>query len=350
MYKPYSSDSSSAAVFENPNSAYAASRTPEALLEDYSIVHSGGEAVFQGFFNFMYGQEINLESQSDFPDPSTFVANTGGGTQASLMMAELFEQRTEDLDLVIDAIVAMNETEGVLQGKIDVDNIGVMGQSLGSITTQSALVHIPEVKTAIAFNNGLPKSWEPYGGFPDDSGDVDNPDGVKKDILYVIGSDDNFVHMVFKDIFHKWFVNAGGDLNETMQLPAERVWPTEDNPQPVARSAYERSRANKMLITFKDQGHDTNTDDLSLRPMQRMQGQRVPLDNGETDAIRAERYDILGWINVEDKQVYLPHVMRNYYIKAWFDWQLKGDDSQRELLVDHPFGEGVKQLLQEGVH
>ena len=53
-----------------------------------------------------------------------------------------------------------------------------------------------------------------------------------------------------------------------------------------------------------------------------------------------ERYDELGWTVYEDgQQAYLPHVVRDWYALAWFDWHLKGDENARDrLAVEDPFG------------
>ncbi len=345
----YTSDSGTTPVFEDPASNYAKTRTPEELLQDYRLVHSGSTAVFKGFFRFLYNEESDPDrGVQGFPDISKLNAVRGGGVKATRMMGDLFEQRTEDLATVIRSISELNEQDSFFKNRIDVSNIGVMGHSLGSITTQSALVNIPEVKTAVAFNNGLPRSWEPYGGFPDKSGDASKPDGVPKDILFVIGSDDNFVHMVFKEIFFKWYADAGGNIQETMPLPAEQVWPTEYNPQPVAKSSYERAMARKMMIMFKDQGHASAVDDATYTPGEKLVGQRVPLGRNQ-NSFDAEKYNTLGWIEQDGKQVYFPYVMRNYFIKAWFDWQLKGQQNQKEKLIDHPFDVGVKEMLHSGI-
>lgn len=342
----YTADSSSVPVFEDPASNYAKTRTSEELLQDYQLVHSGLAAVFAGFFKYLYGEEMGEDG--GFPDISTLKAVEGGGVVAGKMMGEVFEQRTEGLATVIRSISKLNEQDPFFKGKIDVDNIGVMGHSLGSMTVQSALVNIPEVKTAVAFNNGIPRSWEPYGGFPDKSGNADKPDGVPKDILFVFGSDDNFIYMVFKEMFFQWYANAGGDIQETMPLPAEQLWPTEDNPQPIARSAYERATARKMLLIFKDQGHSEASDNATHIPGEVLEGKRVPLDRNQS-SFQAENFNILGWIEADGKQVYLPHVMRNYFIQAWFDWQLKGQEEQRARLINHPFEAGINSMLHSGI-
>ena len=341
----FTSDGSMTPVFDDPESRYAQTRTPEQLRQDYQVFLSAGDrAVFGNFFKFMFGEEI----QGGFPEASSLKAVEGGGVRAGRMMGDLFEMRTEDVGIVIANMKRLNESDPILQGCIDASQIGVMGHSLGSITSQSALVYVPEVKTAIGFNNGLPRSWEPYGGYPDSSGDAERPDGVPRDVLLLIGSDDNFVHMVFRDIFLKFFIGAGGDVTETMPLPMEQVWPTVDNPQPIARASYERATARKMLLTFKDQTHDSLIDPAVSSPGDKSFGRRVPLDP-TVNANQAERFEQRGWIDVDGRQVHRPTEMRDYYIRNWYDWQLKGDDSARQRLIDHPFGEDVQQMLHHGV-
>ena len=359
----YSSDSFDTPVFHDPNSFFAKTLSDDERLRAYRM-RAQESPVFRNFMKLLYGIEKNIERPSDFPAPDILRARTGGGLEAARMMARLFEQRTEDLHAVIREMTALGgdgaacraalEVHGIKKqlcgfftGAIDAGHIGVMGHSLGAITAQSALVFLPEVDTAIAFNNGLPRRWEPYGGFPNRSGS-DLPDGVSKDFMMVIGSDDAFVHMVFRDIHMQWFTRAGGDINETYPLAIEREWPTADNPQPIARAAYERARGAKAFIMFRDQGHGTATDDEMdpEKPGATTRGRRVPLQRNQA---QAEEYEIALWAKDQGGDVFLPHQMRNYFITAWFDWQLKGDDAKRAVIVRHPFGGNVKLLRSEGV-
>jgi len=360
----YSSDSFDTPVFHDPNSFFAKTVNDDERLDAYRL-RARESPVFRNFMKFLYGFDGEIERPSDFPDPGTLTARKGGGLEAARMMAELFEQRTEDLAAVIREMKALGGTAascraaleingiekelcGFFAGAVDGEHIGVMGHSLGAITVQSALVFLPEVDTGIAFNNGLPRRWEPYGGFPNESASV-LPDGVPKDFMIVIGSDDAFVHMVFRDIHLKWFEDAGGDIAETYPLAIEQVWPTADNPQPIARAAYERARGAKALIMFRDQGHGTASDDEMdpEKPGATARGRRVPL---QRDVTRAEKYDIAAWTEGAGGHVFLPHQMRNYFVTAWFDWQLKGDDAKRAAIVRHPFADGVQLLLSEGVY
>ncbi len=361
----YSSDSMSTPVFEDPNSFFAKTISDKERMAAYKLRASQtGATVFNNFFKFLYGYEADFKGFDDIPDPSTLKARKGGGIKSAKMMADLFEQRTEDLNAVIQEMKILSspasfckktlERNGVQKdicgffaGSVDFDHIGVMGHSLGAITAQSALAFLPDVDTAIAFNNGMPKRWEPYGGLPNAS-EGDLPDGVPEDFMIVIGSDDYFVHMVFQDIHLKWFEEAGGDINETFPLAIEQVRPTEDNPQPVARAAYERAQAAKVLVMFRDQGHGTATDSEfdPEKPGKTHRGKRVPLNR---NAKKPETYTISPWVKDGDNDVFLPHQMRNYFITAWFDWQLKGNESAKAKLLNHPFENGVKQLLHEKI-
>ena len=355
----HTSDSGSTPVFEDPNSFFAKTVGADELAAAASLRSSQASApVFSGFYKYLYGREGGVSG------PSGLVARAGGGLEAARMMSSLFEQRTEDLDAVIQEMKNLSASEadcrsalertgvrkdicGFFEGAVDGARVGVMGHSLGAITSQSALTFLPDVDTAVAFNNGLPRRWEPYGGFPSRS-ETGLPDGVPKDFLIVIGSDDYFVHRVFREIHLKWFEDAGGDVSENYPLAIEQVWPTADNPQPVALAAYERAQKAKALIMFRDQGHDTATDyDFNPEvPGVTRTGRRVPLDR---DATGTESYTIAPWVRDARGDVFLPHQMRNYFITAWFDWQLKGSEAARTRFLNHPFGRHVRQFLHEKI-
>ena len=352
----YTSDSVTSPVFEDPDSPFASSEGAD-VQGAYDLRAGAFSAVFINFMSMMYGYEGDV-SFGNLPDPSALSAVPGGGVESGRMMGDLFEQRVADLEAVIEAMTALGGSEdecrdalerdalcGFFEGAIDSENVGVLGHSLGSMTSQSALEFLPEVDTAVAFNNGMPKRWEPFGGLPDLG--MDPPAGVPKDILFVIGSDDFFIYTVFSEIHLRWYELAGGDLNDTYPLEAERQRPSPGNPQPVALSAYERAQAAKALVTFRDQGHGDATDDAPgwVEPGANIERMRVPLSDGA----QPEPYEALGWVEDGDGQVYLPHQMRNYFATAWFDWQLKGDDSQRQAILNHPFANGVQSLVSQGL-
>ena len=351
----YTSDSISSPVFEDPDSPFASEAD---LGEAYRLrAEAPFLTVFSNIMSMMYGYE-EYSSLAGLPDPSTLSARPGGGVEAGRMMGNLFEQRLDDLRLVIASMESLDGPEercrdelgqrgkmcGVLEGMIDTDSVGVMGHSIGSMTSQAALEFVPEVDTAVGFNNGMPKRWEPYGGLPGLG--LDPPAGVPKDVMLVIGSDDFFIYRVFSEIHLRWYEEAGGDIDDTYPLPSERARPSAANPQPVATSAYERAQAAKVLLTFRDQGHGNATDDVpgAHEPGSVTTGTRVPLGPGAPP----EQYTALTWMADEGGYVHMPHQMRNYFVTAWFDWQLKGDDSARQAVLDHPF-EGAASLVSEGL-
>ena len=355
----HTSDSASTPVFEDPNSPFASSADRADIDRAYELrATAGPSAVFNNFMANLYGYDGSI-SQGRMPDPSGLTAVPGGGVESGRTMGDLFEQRTGDVAAVIRTMAALGGPAeqcreqlgdggglcGFLEGAIDSDSVGVMGHSLGSMTAQSALAFVPEVDTAISFNNGMPKRWEPFGGIPDKG--LDPPAGVPKDIMFVIGSDDFFVYNVFSEIHLRLYEEAGGDARDTFPLDSERVRPSPGNPQPVAASAYERAQEAKVLITFRDQGHGNATDDVpgTQAPGAQAPGMRVPLS---ADAA-PEQYRALLWVSDGGGDVYLPHQMRNYFVTAWLDWQLKGDDSARLAVLDHPFENGVMAMASEGL-
>ena len=369
----HSSDSSDSPVFEDPLSAFAAAAGPGGVADAYELRSSEtGQRLFANFFRLLYGLETGpVRDEASMPDPSTLRARQGGGIEAGAMMGALFEQRLGDLAAVLSEMRALSMPEaecraalepgggaggggasgkkaacGLLAGMIDDAGAGAVGHSLGSMTVQSALAFLPGVDAAVGFNNGLPKRWEPHGGIPG-GGRADLPAGVPKPLLLVTGSDDAFVHMVFRELHLRWFEQAGGNVSETYPLGIERAWPTSENRQPVARAAYERAQAQKALVEFADEGHSNAVDDdYQLdAPGSAARGLRVPLEPGGAQA----EYDVLGWVRDDGGLVLLPHQMRNYFVTNWFDWLLKGDDSARARIVEHPFGAGVRSMLHEGL-
>ncbi len=376
------SDSSLGFIFHDPNSPFAQQATPAEIRAAYGQVMTQ-PPVFLKFFEFLYG----VESGSGFgemPNLAQSTAVEGGAEKMTTMMAELFQQRTNDVAAVINEMKALNlsaeecraqlELNGVVKdicsffsGHIDTENIGMMGHSLGSITSQVAAVQLPDIKTGIGFNNGIPKQWEPAPGFPNVNGSDEQPDGVPKDFLFLIGSDDAFVHFVFRQLFYTWYEEAGGDATEIFPLPGEQGMPTADNPQPIARNAYERATANKMLVIARDQNHGTMADDeLDFHfPLWKLEagealigynsiGTRIPLEDDALDrSFVPEQFPLTSWVTegegADATHTHIPQQMRNYYITSWFGWQLKGIEAYRAGLINHPFGEHIQATHEDGV-
>ena len=358
------SDSMASPFIEDPSSPLAQlSKDQRMAIYQLRASETGGR-VFSNFFKFLFDEDLEIQSEEDFPDPNTLTAaEPDGAYRATQMMSDLFEQRVDDVARVITELKYLNENEascsaaleqfgyskplcGRFSGRFDVDHIGVMGHSLGSMTAQAAGAFFEDVDAVIGFNNGMPRTWEPWGGFP---GDPQNslPAGVSKPFLNVIGSDDNFIHMVFRQLHWQWFENAGGDPTKVWPLTTEQPWPTADNPQPVAWSAYERATAEKMHVIFRDQDHGILTDEAieNYQPGAVFQSVRVPFTRDGDQAV----YEMMGWVKEDDRDVFLPHLMRNYFIANWFDWHLKGDETARAHLLAQPFVDGVQALYQEGV-
>ncbi|SPJ30953.1 alpha/beta hydrolase [Falsiruegeria mediterranea] len=357
------SESGASPVFHDPDSAWAKGKSLDEIIGAYQLrVANSYSTVFANFFKYLYQFEGPV-SFENMPDPSDLTPTPEGALRSGQLMADLFNQRVEDVASVIAEMKFLNapKTEcevglvqagsseplcGMFTEHVDVEHVGVMGHSLGSMTAQAAAAFLGDVDTAVGFNNGMPRLWEPYGGIPCNP-EEGRPAGVQKPFLQVIGSDDFFVHNVFRGIHGNLYRAAGGDPADNYPLADEQPWPTKDNPQPVARSAFNRATAEKMLVMFRDQGHGHTTDDQegAFTPGHPLQGMRLP----STPDAAPEPYQIMGWIKDGKNDVYLPHLMRNYYLTNWFDWTLKGDEQARAALVNHPFDQGVQHLLEEGV-
>lgn len=357
------SDSAMTPVLHDPMSQWAKGKSADQIQAAYKLRYGNTfGTVFAGFFGYLYQYDKPV-AFGDFPDPSKLTATKEGAKRSGQMMADLFNQRVEDVASVIQEMKFFNEGKdnceialvsdknneelcGFFTGKIDVDKIGVLGHSLGSMTAQAAAAFLGDVDTAVGFNNGMPRMWEPYGGIPGKPGDA-APAGVTKPLMMVIGSEDFFVHNVFRNIHGKMFEAAGGSMADNYPLKAEQVWPSEDNPQPVALSAYQRATSDKLMLTFRDQGHGHATDDEHgvFTPGAKLGGMRIPYSR----EAEPTPYQVLGWVKEDGKDVYLPHLMRNYFVRNWFDLQLKGDESAKDRLLNHPFKQGVKQLRSDGL-
>ena len=267
------SDSMASPFAEDPASPLAP-LSGEEKSEIYRLRASEtGGRVFSNFFKFLFNADLTIRDETDFPDLSRLkAAEPDGAHKATQMMSDLFQQRVADVARVIAELKYLNENEadckaalanagygkplcGRFTGRIDIDKIGVMGHSLGSMTAQAAGAFYEDVDVVVGFNNGMPRMWEPWGGFPGTPEPDGPPPGVGKPFLNVIGSDDDFVHMVFRQLHWQWFENAGGDPKKVWPLEAEQLWPSADNPQPVALSAYQRATAEKMFVVFRDENH-----------------------------------------------------------------------------------------------
>ena len=120
-----------------------------------------------------------------------------------------------------------------------------------------------------------------------------------------------------------------------------------EHPQPVALSAYKRAIAEKIFVIFRDENQGSATDDVGehFKPGAAIKGERVPLSPNA----KPEIYQILGWIKEGGKNIYLTHLMRNYFVTNWFDWRLKDDETARVRLLKHPFARGGQSMHQSGV-
>ena len=368
----FTSDGALPLAFHDQNSPYRQQREWADVLATYQEMASEAKVV-PSFYRLLFGESRPAEAAKVTVLP-------GGAERATTMMRNLFRQRVADVALVLrtvlhldadepncrTALAAMGATSaaqpiadrylcGLLNGRIDGRNIGVAGHSLGAMTAQLAANHLPRVRTAFGLNNAPPLTWTPeemLGG----KTATGEPASSRKPLLLMVGDEDAFVQSIFIGLFTNAVRQAGGDPKQIFPLAAERAAPDRfENPQPVALSAWQRALSHRMFVIVRDTTHMTLADDVARRfpwpsfvrgelPFaQTPERTRKPTGAAAYAAPNpsaGERYQHLGWAAFDDGgEAYLPHVVRDWYALAWFDWQLKGDGAALARLAGaDPFG------------
>lgn len=352
------SDSSMPNALDSPDSKYAQSSGAAAVDRAYQTI-LGEFKVIPNFYKYLFG--VEPAELAGPPDPSGLSAVPGGPQQVGGMMSGLFTQRVADVETVIDGLHSLDQDRdscasqyaargqpmhgaevcGLFSGALGVENIGVMGHSLGSMTAQFA-VGSERVDAAVGYNNGPPRLWEPEGVFGGGASEDGQPAGAPGPVMQIHGTEDAFVQGVFRGLMWNTFLAAGGDPADIWLLEQERVPPTDENPQPIARNAYDRATGDKAIVSVTDVNHDQLIDDFSA-----LFSEQNPLEaDGRAyrsapppaarkavgpdvldPRFRGELYTPLGWGEAGGADVYLPIFIRNYFTKNWFDYYLKGDES-----------------------
>ena len=366
-------------VFHDEDSPFAKQASAEELRDAYGLV-LGEIKVVPYFYRLLFGQEGRGFAPPEGFNPAEATLVPGGVERATTMMRNLFRQRVSDVGLVLHTVRLLGADEdtcrtslaamgaasaarptadrylcGLLNGRIDGARVGIAGHSLGSMTAQLAANHLPGVGAAMGLNNTPPFTWSPEEMFGAGEARDGLPVGSRKPLLLMIGDEDGFVQRVFVDLFQSAVAAAGGDPALAFPLAPERAAPHRmENPQPVALSAWRRAVSDRVLVIVRDTDHFTLAEDFArLFPWPAFRRGELPF--GQTPertrkptgerafgppGEAGERYTQLGWATVGDAgEVYLPHVVRDWYALAWFDWYLKGDREARERLRGpDPFG------------
>ena len=370
------SDGSLPQVFHDPASPFAASTSPAEVRDAYATLN-GESKVVPSFYRLLFGVDLSggFEAIANF-DPAAVTPVPGGVARATTMMRNLFRQRVADVGLTLHtvrllgedastcraalnamgAVTAAGELCGRLAGRVDGRRAGLSGHSLGSMTAQLGANHLPGVSAALGINNAPPFTWTPeemYGAGATGDG---LPVGSRQPVLNMIGDEDDFVQFIFVGLFQNALAAAGGDPALVFPLEPELATPERlENPQPVALSAYRRATGDRILAIVRDADHSIIVDDLGRNyPWPAYQRGDLPFGQSPTrfrkptgDAAYGppgapgEPYYQLDWANVPGAgPVYLPHLIRDWYARAWFDWYLKDDaDARRRLQNDDPFGD-----------
>ena len=383
------SDGSLPNAFDSPDSMFAASATARDIDMAYGLILRE-QKVIPKFYEFFFGFDISSafggpppgagdqaqggQAQGGQPPqggpgaggpPSLpgMTAAPNGGQLVGDMMAGLFTQRVDDVMTVVDGLTLLSDRDadsckqelaargqpqfadavcGRFTGAFDMSKIGVMGHSLGSMTAQFAVAREPRVTAAVGYNNGPPQYWEPDGIFGDGTAADGQPAGNPNPVMQIHGSEDAFVQGIFRDLMWNQITAAGGDPTQLWMLEQEQVVPTDENPQPIARNAYNRATGHKAIILVKDVTHGSLVENAAAELI----SEHAPLNVGGTeytasgegsrprkavgDAVltpnaSGQQFMPLGWGAVDGTQTHVPAFVRNYYTRSWFDYYLKGD-------------------------
>ena len=379
----FNSDGTLPMPLHDPDGPFVQGATEAEVQEAYEVL-LGEFKVIPQFYQLLFGLDAagGFEALANF-DPATAEVVPGGVARATTMMRNLFRQRVADVGLTLHTVrllgeeapvcraglntmgatTAARELCGVLAGRVDGDRAGLSGHSLGSMTAMLGANHLPGVRAALGFNNAPPHSWTPeemYGG--GETGDG-LPVGSRQPVFIMIGDEDDFVQSVFVTLFQVTLAAAGGDPEAAFPPEPERALPERlENPQPVALSGYRRATGDRVFAIVRDTDHGTLVDEFARNhpwPAYRrgelpfaMSPVRFRKPEGE-NAFRVppeptEPYYMLDWADVPGAgEVYLPHLIRDWHARAWFDWYLKGDEEARQRLQkDDPFGD-LTYILRE---
>ena len=368
------SDGGAPLVFHDEDSPYARQAAPPEVKKAYELI-LGNIKVLPYFYRMVYGQESQGFAPPENFDPATAELAPGGVARFTAMMRNLFRQRVADVGVLLRAVdllgaeaetcrqglaalggaSAARDLCGLLAGRVDSQRAGIAGHSLGSMTAQLAVQHLPGLRAAMGLNNGPPSSWTP----PEMIGAGQTPEGLpvgnRKPVLLMIGDEDAFVQRVFVTVMQAQLARAGGDPAQAFYLAPERVAPArETNPQPVALSAWRRAISERVLVTVRDADHSLLVQDLErLFPWPKFQRGESPYGFSSERRRKPEgqrafelppapggAYTQLGWAEIPGAgEVYLPHLVRDWHARAWFDWHLKGDqEARRRSQNPDPFG------------
>ncbi|MCH4891384.1 hypothetical protein EZV73_27685 [Acidaminobacter sp. JC074] len=340
------SDGSMPEVFSNPNSIVG--KKSEEEVHDYYLKLQNQGNVVENFFKYLYGTELDMkaaEASGSFDEMMNQIkaskAPADGGILATEMMGDLFDQRVKDVEAIIVDLKVMN-LKGDFAGKIDIDSIGMTGHSLGSITTMVALERLDDIKVGLGINNGVPVKWE-----PDDLEDKE----ITKPLFLLHGQEDDFLDLIFKNVWQDMYIPQGGDINKTYVLADERVKATPDNPDPILTATYNRANGPKIAVEVQNSDHGNLIEDtFSYYPTAGDQDWKVTIEKPRmlskgllNTGLFIEKFNLISSEKLEDGYILnQAGFIRDYYLKAWFGYYLKGQEEYFEFIFDTPFEEAVK--------
>ena len=148
------SDSSSASVLDSPDSAFFAQEGLAGMDRAYQLLLTE-DKVIPDFFKYLFGYEEQADQERFFSTTGLQFADDGG-QRVGDMMGQFFTQRVDDVETIIDGLESLNKSRalclqeyeareqpkhgaelcGLFSDALDLGSVGVLGQSLGSMTAQ----------------------------------------------------------------------------------------------------------------------------------------------------------------------------------------------------------------------
>ena len=341
-------------ALDSPDAQFAKTVPFPYLDMVYNTMHRESKILY-GAYKQIFG-----DSFEGFEKPIKGSVVAGGEENLNGMMREFFAELIADIRVVLEGLESLNKNKnmclldfaqkgqpihgtqvcGFFGGAFDMERVGILGFSFGSVAAQLALARDDRFLAAVGYNAAIPKAWEPK----------ENPKNVplQKPLLQIHGSEDIVMHNLYKTLLWDTLKSRGGDPKKIFQIESERHIPTSKNPQPIARSAYARATGDKAIIQVQKTHHTSLLQDVvalssSKNPIvvEKKVFWSDALPRPKKTLEKNALYQPLGWGRIGEKNVYLPVFIRNYYTKHWFDFYLKGEG---EPLPKIPLGREILEI------
>jgi dienelactone hydrolase len=226
-------------------------------------------------------------------------------------------QRVNDLRAILDILPGLNQ-EGFFKGAIDLQRIGLMGRSLGGATTLAALGLEPRFKAGVAVVAPSVPDFRPF--MPESLMAASSEEST------MFSSDEKFpLGQLSRPTF---LLNSAEDalilnINMALAMTFQSMSPSDVNPHPVLRHAFETSKAPVVWGMFDNGNHGIVSVSgpywwPQLRP-----------DRFPRYFDKATQYKLM-----PARQAHQIHIEK---VLQFFDLTIRGDQTAKARLLDNPW-------------